>query len=232
MIEVKRAIHRWILDHDDSWAFIVSYITLAVVLSLWISLFWLVVVVAVHALLEWVRQREVDRDPLGITARILWELKLDIALIAFALALGVYMELFLGMVGLSAAGRAGVQTAGRFAAWQKVLRGALLSVDDAAQVARMVAAKASGTNGSVDADDMDLMSGPSLDGDAAALEASPSKWGGWNRPWNRWARLQIGFGLICVLLILAGPFLTDNSPGEVLTILAEELHPWPSRAED
>ena len=49
----------WVLNHDDSWIFIILYVGLAVVLSLWISLFWLLVVVAGHFVLEWIRQRHI-----------------------------------------------------------------------------------------------------------------------------------------------------------------------------
>lgn len=226
MINAKHAIHQWILNHDDSWAFIISYITLAVVLSIWISLFWLVAVVAVHGLFEWIRQSDIDDEPLGVAARVAWELKLDIGLVAFALVLGVYMEFVLGVIGLGAAGRAGVQTASRFAVWQNVLRGTLLSVDDAAQVVRMVAAKK--TNANVD-DDMDVMSGPDL----SEVEIDPrkgsgwSKWADWDQPWDKWAWLQLGFGGVCVVLIFAGPLLTEQSAEEVLSIVAGELHPWP-----
>ncbi|MFU8806503.1 MAG: hypothetical protein ACNA8W_22015 [Bradymonadaceae bacterium] len=226
MIKPKSAIHQWILNHDNSWAFIISYITLAVVLSIWISLFWLIAVVAVHGFFEWVCQREIDDEPLGVFARIAWELKLDVGLIAFALALGVYMEVVLGLVGLSAAGRAGVQSAGRFAVWQNALRGTLLSVDDAAQVVRMVAAKGNEEG----ADDMDVMSGPEVAVDDVTLKGPEwSKWGGWPQRWDKWVWLQLGFGVVCIGLILAGPSLTDHSFAEVVAIMAEELHPWPEK---
>ncbi len=45
-------LRRWLVMHDDQWTFIVPYIGLAVLLSALISLFWLVVVVAVHFALE------------------------------------------------------------------------------------------------------------------------------------------------------------------------------------
>jgi hypothetical protein len=39
-------MYAWILQHDDRWSFIALYVSLAVVLSMWISLFWLVALVA------------------------------------------------------------------------------------------------------------------------------------------------------------------------------------------
>lgn len=44
---------RWLIEHDDRWGFTIAYITLAVVLSLMISLFWLVAVVAAHGAIEY-----------------------------------------------------------------------------------------------------------------------------------------------------------------------------------
>ncbi len=97
----------WIIDHDDSKLFLVLYVGLAVVLSLWISLFWLVAVVAVHGLLEWIRQHHLDKKLAGVVARVMWEIKLDIALILFAMALDVYLDFILGLAGLQAVARGG-----------------------------------------------------------------------------------------------------------------------------
>lgn len=128
-------IRRWIIDHDDSWLFIIAYIGLAVVLSIWISLFWLVAVVAVHLAFEVVRQKATHEQWTTIISQALWELKLDIALVLFALVVSLYMEVVLGVVGLQGVARAGAATqaglrgGARFAAWQRIIRGVLLSVD-------------------------------------------------------------------------------------------------------
>jgi len=112
-------VRRWIVQHDDSWLFIVPYIGLAVVLSIAISLFWLVALVVAHFALEWVRQiyeaQNAGDQPGfgGLLLRVLWELKLDLALIVFALVLAVYMEMALGVVGLGAAGRSGAMATAR-----------------------------------------------------------------------------------------------------------------------
>ncbi|MCG6118758.1 MAG: hypothetical protein MEQ07_11300 [Aquimonas sp.] len=73
-------------EHDDRWLFTLAYVGLTVVLSLLISLFWLVAVVAAHAALEWyaLKHRGFPRQRLG---RTLWHLKLDVSLILFARAL-------------------------------------------------------------------------------------------------------------------------------------------------
>ncbi|MBA2665015.1 MAG: hypothetical protein H0U74_22200 [Bradymonadaceae bacterium] len=228
----KEAIRQWILGHDDSWAFIICYIALAVVLTIWISLFWLIVVVGVHALFEWVCQHELDDDILGIVSRIGWELKLDAALIIFALCLGVYMDVLLGMVGLGAAARAGVQGGARFAVWQNVLHGTLMTVDDAAQVARMVAGRKSRADGDAGEDgELDILAGPSIGELAEPIEPPPSwsKWGGWVGRWSKGDWFALGFAVLCTILLVIAPTLTDHDTASVLASIAHDLHPWPSK---
>ncbi len=207
-------MHAWILNHDDSRVFLILYIGLAVVLSIWISLFWLVAVVAVHAAFEIVCERENDRTRTSaLLARVIWNLKLDIALIFFALALGVYMDVAMGVVGLSAAGRAGVQGGARFAAWQNVLRGFLLSADDAAQVARAVMASKKKKDHPLALD---------------AVDTRLAIWGGWRRPWTRGDKISLAFGALSILLILSAPLLSaELSPYDVVAALGQDLHPWP-----
>lgn len=57
---LARRIYDWVIRHDDSWLFTVLHIGLAVVLSIWIGLFWLVAVVVVHFAFEIVRQRSLN----------------------------------------------------------------------------------------------------------------------------------------------------------------------------
>ncbi len=213
----RTALYEWVIDHDDSWAFIIAYTALAVVLSLWISLFWLVAVAFLHGCLEWVRQSQLDRNPVGVVARITWELKLDLALVIFALGLSLYMDVLLGAIGLRAVGRAGIQGGARLAAWQGVLQGTLLTVDDAAQVVRMVAGRKlrGGEDGDVEGGN--------------ESEGLRTIWGGWLEPWSRGDWFAMVFGFVCTLLIVLAPMLTDHTASSVITTLMAELHPWPSK---
>ncbi|TVQ54541.1 MAG: hypothetical protein EA377_05330 [Phycisphaerales bacterium] len=213
-----RAIRQWVIDHDDSWLFIGAYITLAVVLSIWISLFWLVAVVAVHMAFEWVRQRHLDTRVPGVIARVLWETKLDIALVLFALVIGLYMEVILGIAGLSSATRAGLQTGARFAGWQRALRGVLLSVDDAAQLGRAVVR---GQSNAEDGEDSD-----------SGSQYPRAIWGGWIRRWSWGDRLSVSLGLVSLILILATPLLTDHDLQSTISTIGIELHPYPAATED
>ncbi len=222
---MKKKIHGYILDHDNRWSFIISYITLAVVLAIVINLFYLTLVVAIHGFFEWVKHRRLVDDRIGVAMRVLWELKLDVGLVLFGLALEVYIEMVLGIVGLGAAARAGA-TGGRFVVLQNVLRGTLLSVDDAAQVVRMVGAR--------DGDDADGTDGSTEDTPekvALRLEREEAQKGGRLGPWvGEYAlgdKISLGFGALCLALILIAPAITTHDFASVWAAIVDEMHPWP-----
>jgi len=221
------ALRQWILEHDERWLFILAYVGLAVVLSLWISLFWLAAVVAGHGALEWVRQSHFDPDPRGIAARVLWELRLDLALILFALALAAYLELVLGLAGLGSAAKA-ASAGARAGAWARGVRGALLSLDDAAQIVRGVSLRRRAREGCVpEPPAADLPSralartGPGEGG--APLPLNP-----WRSRWPRSSRITVAFGGTCALLLVLAPLLTTHDYPSLGALLCAELHPWPS----
>lgn len=216
-----QSFKQWVINHDESWLFVGLYVGLAVVLSIWISLFWLVVVVAIHAAFEWVRQSELRTGFRPRLLETLWEVKLDIALVIFALALSLYMEVILGIVGLHAASRAGAATlrgGARFAAWEQVIRGFFLSVDDAAQVARALAARGS--------DDEEL-----TEEQAEVLTTPVSWWGSWAAKWGKGDWIAVGLTVICIVFMLLATTLTDHTWGSAAYTLLEELHPYPPLLE-
>ena len=218
-VSFRQRFYQWVVDHDDSWLFMALYIGLAVVLSIWISLFWLVVVVAIHFLFEWVRQRHHQQRPFTAVVEALWEVKLDIALVLFALALSLYMEVLFGLVGLQAAGRmgavakAGAKGGSRFAAWEQMIRGFFLTLDDVAQVGRAVLRGRSG----------EPTAEPMVDDTPQPLPL----WGSWVGQWGKgdWVAI-IGF-VLCASFILGAPLLTDHTWVSVWATLADELHPYP-----
>jgi len=200
----------WVVNHDDSWLFTVLYVVLAVVLSIWISLFWLVAVVAVHFVFEWVRHRHSLDDNETLACYALWNIKLDVALVIFALSLTAYMEVILGFAGLGGATRLGVQSAARLGGWARVIRGILLSLDDAAQVAR-AAVNQIASNGN-----------RQLPEASGSVQLRP-----WQAP-TRGDYLSLGFAASCVVSILAAPWLTDHTYASLGSTLLRELHPFPS----
>ncbi len=174
-----------------------------------ISLFWLVAVVAAHGLLEWfalARNGVTDRR-LG---RILWHLKLDLGLVLVALCLGLYIELLFGLAGLGAAARTGAQTAARAVAWQRTIRGVLMTADEAALVVKAAVSR----NG--------------VTGKQRPTPDAPDPRPPWQiRPWSRGDKFAITFTLTCLVLILLTPVLTHHDVGSMLDVLALDLHPWP-----
>jgi hypothetical protein len=197
---------RWLVDHDNRVTFTILYITLALVLSMAISMFWLAAVVAAHGVIEfWSLGKAGIRD--HRLARTLWHIKLDIVLVLAALWIGLYIDLLFGVAGISAAARTGTQAAARFVAWQRTIRGVLLSADEAA-----LAAKAA------------FGGGKDNGASAHPRQAPPLPW---RQRWSLGDRLTIGTGVVLLALILLTPVITDHSVAEALAILAEDLHPWP-----
>lgn len=174
-----------------------------------ISLFWLVAVVAAHAVLEWFalgRQGITDRR----MVRILWHLKLDIGLVLVALWLGLYIDLLFGLAGLGAAARAGAQTATRVVAWQRTIRGVLMTADEAALIVKAAATRNGGKKKKADTPE--------------APDPRPP----WQvRPWSRGDKFALIFTLTFLVLILLTPVLTQHDLASMLQALALDLHPWP-----
>lgn len=133
-------LREWIRDHDDKMVFVVLYLGLSVGLSIFIGLFWLVVVVALHFLLECIRQAHHWRDRRAVLLHALWEVKLDIGLVILAFTLVLYIEVVLGLLGVQAASRvavasrAGARIGVRAAAWERNIRTFLLTVDEMARI--------------------------------------------------------------------------------------------------
>ncbi len=198
---------RWLVDHDNRTTFTILYITLALVLSMAISMFWLVAVVTAHGIIEYWslgRSGVFDRR-LG---RTLWHIKLDIALVLAALWLGLYIDLLFGIAGLSAAARTGAQATARFVAWQRTIRGVLLATDEAALAAK--AALGGGRHG---------------EARTAPIRKVPPR--PWRQRWGIGDWLTMGSIAVLLVLILAAPLITDHNVAEAIGILAEDLHPWP-----
>lgn len=202
----------WVHEHDDRRLFVLSYVTLAVTLSILISLFWLVVVVAIHAAMEWYRQSRLAAGGGSVPLLVAWELKLDIALILLAAVMAVYMEFILGMAGLGGAARLGAhgaQGAARAIGWTRGLRGVLMSLDDAAQLVRMRGPSKSDPP-------------PSTNPGSVTTNLRP-----WHSP-GVGDRISIGLAAASAAALLASPLLSPLGTTEVISLLASEFHPWPA----
>jgi len=211
----------WIRHHDERALFVLTYITLAVTLTIFISLFWLVAVVAVHALFEVIRQSHRFDAPSQYLAEALWEVKLDIALVIFALALALYMELILGVLGLQSAARAGAaaKAGGRFLVWERTIRAVALTIDDVFNVGRFIKPI------------VRMFQRDGVHPDEAKQEVpkeDPQPMiTSWVQPYGWGDKLSLGLGVACLALIVLSPFLTDHSPATVIAALVAEMHPFP-----
>jgi hypothetical protein len=225
-IKTAGPVRTWIINHDDSRFFIIAYIGLAVVLSAFVSLFWLVAVVGLHLLLEYERQRHMKGPGPGAWKEALWELRLDFSLVAFAMVVAVYMEYAVGLAGLQLAprlGRAaavGARGTARFAAWSRVIRVILLSLDDVAQVLR-AAMLGKRKNQTVKQGRMVIAGADAAEYSSAELRGGrPGRWSWGNR-------LILLFFMASAGLLLLVPVLTDHSVQSAISVIMTEMHPWP-----
>lgn len=123
---MKEKLKSWVITHDEKTLFTILYIGLSVVLSIYISLFWLVVIVGIHALMEYISLKYKNTE--NILFELFDHMKLDFALITFALFLSIYMEAVFGLL----IAKYGTRFAS-FIAYQNTFRAILMSLDDLAQ---------------------------------------------------------------------------------------------------
>ena len=217
----------WVLHHDSKLSFNVLYIGLAVILSIWLGLFWLVAVVAAHGMIELYRQIVLGQPFRLAILEALWEIKLDIGLIIFAFWLDVYLSFIFGIAGLSAGARTAAnlgskaaQTGTRAAIWQRLIRGVFISLDDLGLAFRAFA------NRKKDKGSKISETTPRED----TKEVEDSEYAGknsWTGKYSPGDWFSMGFGFIFMLLILLSPVLIDKSYQEVASIILNELKPFP-----
>ena len=201
----------WIREHDDRLSFVILYIGGAIALSIWLNLFWVIALMLGHFMLEIVRGHLLAaRRPL---LHALWEVKLDIALVLFALVVALYAEHVLAVLGLGQAARAGqaatrgVQFATRFAIIERGLRVAVLTMDD---VARMIQAAIKFRNRKAAPEPQ------------PAMAATPPE----DERLTAGDLATLAFGAVCLLLIVLMPTLVGTAPDEVGRLILEEVSPY------
>jgi hypothetical protein len=222
--------YSWIIHHDEKWLFTLSYIGFAVVLSIWLSLFWLVLVVGVHFIFEFIRQWHLRSGIRQVLLGVLRELKLDIVLVLFAFTLSLYMDSVMGVVGLRSAARmgavtrAGLRGASRITAWERGLRFLFLTVDDVAHLLRAFKMRSSQIAAVKTGKD-------AIDNQADDCELSPTSWRDWTPSWSKGDWLALVLGLVCIVLMIAVPYITEHSWTSAWSVLLDELRPFPSLIE-
>jgi hypothetical protein len=214
----RQSVRQWIREHDDKWPFVVTYLGASILLSILISLFWLLVVVAVHFLLEVFRQAHSRRGRANVLLHAVWEIKLDIGLAALAFAVALYVDVLFGVLGIQSATRVAAATriGARAAAWERNLRTFLLSVDEITRVSH--AAYMLGVRRKKDAT-----------GAAAIPAAQPSAdVPAWSARWGWGDRIGVTLAGSAILLIVLAPLLTSHDVATTLDILLRQLEPFPS----
>ncbi len=211
------SLRNWIKDHDDRWSFVILYVGGAVCLSVFLNLFWVVMLMTGNFFLKLYRNYLLMLPRPLLTS--LWQVKLDIALVIFALMIGIYAEHVFAALGLSQAARAGqavrgLQMATRFGLIERGLKVFLMTIDDQARLINAVVKarkKKHGVNIVVPEDAL-----PEPEEDDIRL------------PWKKWGKgdvFSFAFGGVCLLLISAAPLLIDHSYHEIFGNIVRQLHP-------
>jgi len=205
------SVLKWIEDHDDRLSFVILYIGGAVALSILLNLFWVIMLMLGHFALEIVRGHLLGaRRPL---AHALWEVKLDIALVLFALVVAIYSDHVLALLGLGQAARAGqaargLQAAARFGVIERTLRIVVLTADDAfrlVQAALKLRSRSTAT------------ATPALAPTAAIASG--------NRSIGTGDIVSLGFGALCLVLILLAPEIIGTTSDAVASQILHEVSP-------
>jgi hypothetical protein len=139
-IAMTTALH-WVRDHDDRLSFVLLYIGGAIALSVWLNLFWVAMLMLGHFALEIFRGHLLKAERPIFHA--LWEVKLDIGLLLFALVVALYADHVLALLGLGQAARAGqaargLQAVAKFGIVERALRILVLTMDDIARLVQAV----------------------------------------------------------------------------------------------
>ena len=234
-----KKILNWIAEHDEKLLFVILYIGISLVLSIAVSLFWLLFAVLLHLVLEIIRQSRNKTGTQTILLESIWETKSDFALVAFALWLVVYLDFIFGVAGLGAAARMGVQGSSRlgrigarlanfvtrFAAWQRVVRSVMLALDDLLILTRIIQnsrrakimKKHNENTGSEDSPEP-----------KPARETEPDPYqSSWSQKWSFGDYFGTAMLILFLLLVIAAPRITGHSYGEIKDIIAMEFNPFP-----
>lgn len=235
-------VPRWIVLHDRSVLFALAYVSLTIFLSVYVSYFWLVALVGLHLVLEWLKKGYLGYESgLHRAAWTVWDTKFDIALIFLALTLLSYTGVGAGVAGAQSATRVGLMGGRLSALWTRiapllarfarlgvVLRAMGIRAVDLFFSARVILfRKADMARASKQ--EAFLEQSPLADADQPAPEDAGQIPG--HLPWQR---ALGGYGWFAVLLVvvntvavLVAPVVTEHTYPTLLDTLATKFHPWP-----
>ncbi len=229
-------IINWVADHDNKKLFIVLYISISLVLSIAISLFWLLFAVLIHFTFELIGQSRKQENGRSVLLESLWETKLDFALVMFAWWLAIYLDFIFGVAGIGAAARVGAQTASRagqvggkaveasarVAAWSRIIRAILLSLDDVGNALKAVyQSKAKKKNPESSKEII-------TEENYSAVHKEDARQGSsWSLKWQVVDYIGVILFGLCLLLIVLAPVFIGVGLSEIYEITVQEFHPLP-----
>ncbi len=214
-------VKRWIKHHDERWSFILLYVGGAIALSIYTNLFWVVMLMLGHFGLEIWRHIIIKAAKPFLQA--LWHVKLDIALVFFALVIALYADMIMAALGLGQTARAGQAVRGaqmltRFAIIERGLRIFFLTIDDIARIAMIVWKVLKGKNGKTSREMEDARA--KLKEEEEHIHPEPKA--------GRLSKgdiFSLSFGGLCLLLIVLAPWITDREVSETAWAIIYELQP-------
>lgn len=206
----------WIREHDDRWSFVLLYVGGAILLSVFTNLFWVTMLMTGNFFLKLYRNTLVGKPQPLLSS--LWQVKLDISLVIFAVMLGLYAEHVFAALGLSQAARAGqavrgIQMATRFGLIERGLKVFLLTIDDQARLVNAIVKARRKKQGQIEVT-------PEMIPEPEAHEP--------DRPWKKWGKGDVFtfvFAGVCFTLVLLAPFILGLEPGEVAMHIIMQLSP-------
>lgn len=235
-------VHRWIVLHDRSVVFALLYVSLTIFLSVYVSYFWLVALVGLHLVLEWLKKGYLGYEGRWHRAAwTIWDTKFDIALVFLALTLLSYTGVGAGVAGAQSATRVGL-LGGRFSALSARLTPLLARFARAGVVLRAMGIRAvdlffsarvilfrKADMARASREEAFLEQNRSAGSDSEVPEIS-----GKIPPHLPWQRALGGYGWFALILVvvntiavLVAPVVTEHTYPSLLDALATRLHPWP-----
>jgi hypothetical protein len=195
------------------------YLGASVILSIFISLFWLLFVIAIHFGFECYRQSHYIRDRRNVLLHALWEVKLDIGLAALAFAVALYVDVIMGLLGIQSATRVAqaARVGARAAAWERNLRTFLLTIDEITRVSH-----AAYTLG------LRHRRGGKSQGAAIVPAVARADVPAWRGRWGWGDRIGLALVTVGLTLIVLAPLLTPHDVAGSLMVILEQLKPFPA----
>lgn len=180
------------------------------------NLFWVILLMTGNFCLKIYRNYLVAKPLPFLTS--LWQVKLDIGLIFFALVIGLYADHIFAALGLSQAARAGqavrgLQMVTRFGVIERGLKVFFMTIDDQARLVNAVV-KARKRKRNLVAIPDEAVPEP---------EAHEPAY-----PWKSWGKadvFSVAFAMTCLSLILASPLILGVSAGAIADSILAQLTP-------